>query len=499
MGNQHIIQKQVLEVEMQNCTDAFVFRRRLGEIYHDKILPALEKLFDECSKENELVRLEEVSIDLGNIAAKNWEEDLLQRCLAEVTTVLSQTKASPVIVSADARKVSETFVYDKSLPSGTSQQIAEIFFYFLQTGNLPWYVNGDIRVMEELNKWLSAPFSSFNSFHDFIRASSLSSRLRLVYQCDDATLEKLILVLLREEERLFWRDVLLAKEMVYQQLFSHNIDRQKVRNILYLPVFNWLAQQTVQAFGREYIRGFLEMITRVTSNNRKMVGEVITIFTKHNHQQTRKKHTANLFFTGLAQATTEAGSLTGETQKDFEKSKNECQPESNDELFVANAGLVLLHPFLARLFASMGILDEHGIFINEDAQMKAVLATHYLTTGEAEAEEHLLILNKIICGVDVNQPVLKQVLYTPGNIAEMENLLNQVIGLWVRNNVQVNQTTEGLRSSFLQRNGKLTRKNNDWHLLVEQRSYDLVLSSLPWGFSMIKNNWMPGMLWVDWA
>jgi len=50
LTQQHIIKKQVLEVEMQDPPDAFSFRNRLGELYHEKIFPQLEEVFNEaCS------------------------------------------------------------------------------------------------------------------------------------------------------------------------------------------------------------------------------------------------------------------------------------------------------------------------------------------------------------------------------------------------------------------------------------------------------------------
>jgi hypothetical protein len=71
--------------------------------------------------------------------------------------------------------------------------------------------------------------------------------------------------------------------------------------------------------------------------------------------------------------------------------------------------------------------------------------------------------------------------------------------LWTKNNNQVNGTTEGLQQSFFQRTGKLVKKGDDWQLQVEQRAYDMLLSSLPWGIGIIKTSWMKGMLWVEWA
>ena len=131
--------------------------------------------------------------------------------------------------------------------------------------------------------------------------------------------------------------------------------------------------------------------------------------------------------------------------------------------------------------------------------MKAVLLTQYLVFNTQSFEEHQLILNKILCGYSPDEPIIKELEITKNEKAEAADLLQQVIQLWKKNNVQINGTIEGLQHSFLQRPGKLVQKDKDWHLQVEQKPYDLVLSSLPWGIGIIKTPWMQGMLWVDWA
>jgi len=84
-------------------------------------------------------------------------------------------------------------------------------------------------------------------------------------------------------------------------------------------------------------------------------------------------------------------------------------------------------------------------------------------------------------------------------INEAADLLTQIIGLWTMKGLRVNNNINGLRESFLQRQGRLSSHEKDWLLHVEQKAFDMVLSSLPWSISIIKNNWMEGMLWVEWA
>ena len=40
--------------------------------------------------------------------------------------------------------------------------------------------------------------------------------------------------------------------------------------------------------------------------------------------------------------------------------------------------------------------------------------------------------------------------------------------------------------------------NEEWHLKVDQRGYDVILQTLPWSYGMIKLPWMLKPLIVEW-
>ena len=56
-----------------------------------------------------------------------------------------------------------------------------------------------------------------------------------------------------------------------------------------------------------------------------------------------------------------------------------------------------------------------------------------------------------------------------------------------------------MRENFLQREGRLLRKQDAWHLVVERRPLDVLLDRLPWGFATIKYPWMEQVLHVQWS
>lgn len=73
-------------------------------------------------------------------------------------------------------------------------------------------------------------------------------------------------------------------------------------------------------------------------------------------------------------------------------------------LFVSNADLILLWPFLPRYFETLGILD-NKVFKDVEAASRAVHLLQFLATGQTETSEQLLVFNKIRCGLPVESSI----------------------------------------------------------------------------------------------
>lgn len=165
-----------------------------------------------------------------------------------------------------------------------------------------------------------------------------------------------------------------------------------------------------------------------------------------------------------------------------------------EPIFIQNAGVVLLHPFINQCFKALGWI-EGGSFVDEQKQQKGVLMWYFLATGQDTPAEHELVLPKILCGL-LPQYVLQPLQpLTPEERQEGEEMLVAVIAHWA---VLKNTSPDGLRAEFLLREGKLEVLSDTLLLTVEQRASDILLSKLPWGISMIKLNWMPTLLQVNW-
>ncbi len=161
---------------------------------------------------------------------------------------------------------------------------------------------------------------------------------------------------------------------------------------------------------------------------------------------------------------------------------------------IGNSGLVLAAPYLPRLLAILGLIAD-GSFRSPQAQDRAIHLLQFMADGSSETEEHELVLNKLLCGVDTATPVTRGIVITADEREAVEGLIRGMIQNW---KVLGKTSVSGFRESFLRRNGTLRLQNDGWTLSVEQEAFDLLLDRIPWGFSTIKHSWMNEVIHVDW-
>jgi len=165
-----------------------------------------------------------------------------------------------------------------------------------------------------------------------------------------------------------------------------------------------------------------------------------------------------------------------------------------EALYINRAGLVLAAPFFPSLFNRLGYLN-NGEFIDDDVRSRAIHVMEYLVTGREIVEEHNLVIQKFLAGLPVQSPVDPVYSLTDEEKEMSESMLNGLIGNWP---ALQNTTVNGLRESFLLRDGRLQKAEDQWVLTVERKAFDMLLDQVPWSISMIKLPWMKYVLKVDW-
>jgi len=142
-----------------------------------------------------------------------------------------------------------------------------------------------------------------------------------------------------------------------------------------------------------------------------------------------------------------------------------------DSLYINNAGLVILAPYLPRYFKMLGML-ENDIFPDPETAARAVLLLQYLATGKTEAPEHELVLNKILCNLHFTTPVPESIVLTEQEQEISEQLLNA---------------------------GMVREHEDHFSLMVENKGFDILLSFLPWTISVVSLPWMDGRVETEWG
>lgn len=166
-----------------------------------------------------------------------------------------------------------------------------------------------------------------------------------------------------------------------------------------------------------------------------------------------------------------------------------------ETVYLANAGLVLLWPFLTMLFDRLGYLENQQ-FHDDASQRRAALLLQFLASGAAAVPEYQLPLNKLLCGLAQGQPLPRELALTDAEIELGESLLKAVITRW---DSLKNTSIAGLRETFLLRSGKLEWLPDDRIVLtVEPKTLDILLDRRPWSISIIKLPWMTAPLYVSW-
>jgi hypothetical protein len=165
-----------------------------------------------------------------------------------------------------------------------------------------------------------------------------------------------------------------------------------------------------------------------------------------------------------------------------------------DEIAVANAGLVILWPFLASFFTHLGLVEERQ-FKDLPAHQRGVGLLQFLAAKQADPAEYLLPLNKVLCGLepkhvfDFGPPLRKN------EQKECTSLLKAVIA---QAPILHNMSPDGFRGNFLLRRGQLSVRDGLWLLRVERQTYDIVLERFPWSWQWVKLPWMETPLQIEW-
>ncbi|TNF40594.1 MAG: hypothetical protein EP310_08620 [Bacteroidetes bacterium] len=579
-GQKHIINREVLEFTVSERNRAQSIQNKVSEIVRLKLNPSLDQLFSRISGSDEIIRIEQLIIDLGTITGEELENELTDKIISEIRNRIE------LLLKKSRSDIREKTVLNYSQnQNNTDAGILLInrqndflaqFVYYLEHGFLPWWSKSVIQNKVSENSSIKSLLKEvFNVERHSLRRAVIplfkkeKIRKRLIFQCNHSCLHELLkklntelftsysdnfqllltcagsaqisklltesfykTVLLyfsvetelnTENQKInFVKDILdlaLAKKeeeekgkILFDILRTSQIKTQVSQSKEYLPVMVAVIQVTTELTSKS--KFFQQMIQDLTLKNDSVINTVIEQAVIKTNKEIAEKNKNEKYkaIKGSGEFLTEEGFLleekvrknNSETDKEKENDKYKVKPFSvfsskpetdREQILIYNAGLVIIHPFLKYFFEGLNLLNAELQFKDENEAFKAVHLLQFIATGKESTPEAELSLNKILCGLDVTEPVPLNVPLSNEEKEECLFLIKTVLERW-----EALKTTNpaALRETFIQRDGMLKQAGQSWNLTIERNTFDVMLEKLPWSYTLVKLPWCEQILYVEW-
>lgn len=448
----HIIHKQKVILHVADEAGSHLLQETVSRLLHNGLAKQIEGILDNAAAADEVIRIDKLAVELNAISSENFENEFKKAFITEFEKKLT----------AAIRQTRQTDDRDSSL---NPPSLADSLLYFLQYGVLPWHLS--IKNVPDWEQEIMRKFSDreWQNIITFLKQNYKENPAildRFILQFSDAILKKAIQQYSGWTD--FYNDVMAIK--------ADNDNRNRLRHQVWLSAFKVL-------FEYQWVN-----IPLIVSSLESSLLQDDGWF---NHIQNIKAK-----YTGKDGPAVKPEANEPVADAAISKQK---QDGPEDVLYVQNSGVILLHPFLQLYFQELGLLATNYQFMDDAVQKRAVLLLHYLATGSNEAAEYELALQKILCGLPLDETLPASIELTEQEKEESANLLTAVTQHWQPLN---HTSAEGLQVTFLQRDGKLSHSFLGWRLQIEQKTVDILLGKLPWAYSTIKLPWMKELITVDW-
>lgn len=180
--------------------------------------------------------------------------------------------------------------------------------------------------------------------------------------------------------------------------------------------------------------------------------------------------------------------------KDMDAPVKKTVAEVNLQNDVCDSGIVLLAAYIPMLLGRFKLVAG-SVFTSDDARLKALALLRYAVFGEYRIPPKFGLLSNFLCGFDRNFAPEKMPELTDEEKAIVDSLLDAVVKNW---GAIGSTSANGLRTSFLIRQGKVSEEDGALQLNVAGSAFDMLLDKLPWGYAMVKLPWQKQKIEVKW-
>jgi hypothetical protein len=471
----HLIHRVDVELRARTRATAIAAQEATSRAFQHDLPAALEAAFDARSP-NAKQRLDRLEIDLGTLPARGFRQALIAALIESLTNIDANRITSRPAVRL---LVSPQSVVSAAQPE--SDDVVQAFLYYVVQGSLPWFFTLE-RWQDEIPEALTstAVFPELRARLPALVRENAMRLLRLLPFPNLAT-------------ALFTSEFPAA--VGTETLTRTSLPASSIEARIRLAL--WFLHLSIEE--SELDSHQESTLLRVLGINQ---GNVLS----PKPDDSQRVISALPEFPGIAKPPEVArlARLIARTwephdsraEKGIESRTPQSSPIARELLEngipTESAGIVLLHPFLVRFFQLLGWLDD-DLRIRAERRWHAVHALHEIAHKRAARDEVSLSLEKALCGIPMREaasfPEVED-----GIRGEADSLLRAVIGHW---KALRDTSPDGLREAFLARPG-LLYLDEPPRLHVETRSYDMLLSRLPWSFELVAFPWLRHPIHVRW-
>lgn len=453
----NIIKRQEVNFNYVGNNDGISLQQEVAYWIHEVLNPQIDTWLKKYDQSDEIISIPELKLDVDVSANTEWQQVLVNNIMQQL-----HEKFPDGLYAKDSADISKAHQF----------KFADKFLFYLKNGYLSW--NTQILNRADFNTNIS----------DWLHKIRIEELQYFIGQLDSKNQVHRFLSTLSEADKIFLfttvlnihQEQFLIVQTDINLLFAENKSTDAWQLSLLLHICNSYQQdKNIQSdiLIQTWLEGLHEWRDKDFWSIRPDNMQTETIRKFFDQVQQEFHHRPRIDESVSKQAISDDASI-------------------KDSIYINNAGAIIIAPFLTKLFEKTGIVENSKI-IDTDLALSLI---HYCITGNTSPAEFELVLAKILCGIPVQDTVFIDNGINQKYQNEADEMLKAVIEHW---SILKDSSINGLRESFLQREGKLSINNKQWLLQVEQQSYDMLLRHLPWNISMIRLPWMNELLVTEWV
>lgn len=480
----HLIHHHNIDFNCTSKTLGFEVQEQCGDVIRTELYPAIDKLLSRFDLPDIVWAIDRIEINI-NCNSRNWKQAIVQETLLQLEEFLKNAYKSK---KTDKENLSDYIDEDKIT---TSEYSFRLFLSFLKSGVLPVNsISAKIKDIIEKTVWSKAEKNKLYA----VLSENPAALLRFILSVSDEVKNSISEQI---AEKIFNFEIknqvvtktinqkesqeiqqLLQETLIWTELLNHQITFD-----YYERLITELSKLFDPVSVEINLNLLLEYATLGSIGLDKNILNKLSRFVEDERTTDKIKSTENQITAGEKDI----------SASDIEQFSENVVPELK-AVFIENAGLIILHPFLELLFSNLK-LCEGKKWMNAMSQHKAVLVMQYLCTGSNEFWSSDLFFNKLYCGFSPDSVINTSIALTDEDKIHCDEMLTSVIGHWEK----LGKTSvEGLRETFLLRNGKITLSDNELTLNVENSGVDILLEYLPWSIRTVKSPWLDKIINCIW-